>query len=368
MMMFENYKNKQMKKILECQKNNIESIRDFIGDDDPSFLFYVLGDKLGYLLDSDPSKILSKEGFERRQKINKIIKKIGPMFLHSQQIIENRKALINPNSTEQDDKVFLPEEPVIWASNHGFRDDALASVLAAHRNAYFIFGSLPQFYNTIDGVTAWLNGSIMINRKNQLSRQTLISKCNYALDLGIDLLLYPEGVWNKSPNDLSLKFWPGIYRIAKEKNTKIIPIVHYKREPYSLSKSDIIHTVVDDAVDISNMSEKQALTHLRDIFATWSYLMMERYGKSTRETEVNGYEDSKQAWETRLKQLLDTADRYDSEIEVKANYVDSKEEELIETWDDIANINNININNVGLVNDAMIRARTMKDNNFQRRF
>ncbi len=41
------------------------------------------------------------------------------------------------------------------------------------------------------------------------------------------LIVFPEGVWNKSPNALSLELWPGIYRIACETGAKIVPIVHY---------------------------------------------------------------------------------------------------------------------------------------------
>ena len=330
-------------------------------------MFYLLAEKFCYLLDDNPDNVLSKSGVERRKIINKIIKKIGPCFLHCQQVFEDRNQL-EKNKNNRDEKIVLPDEPVIWAPNHGFRDDALATVLAAYRNGYFLFGSLPQFYNTIDGVTAWLNGSILVNRKNKESRHSSIQKCERALELGADLIIFPEGVWNKTPNLLSLKLWPGVYRVAKDKNAKIIPIIHYKRELQSLDKSDLIHTVIDDPIDVSAMSEKAALDYLRDIYAYWVYLMMEKYGQSTRAEEIGESINSQMKWEQRLYERLETADRYDREIEIKADYVDIIDLELFQAWSDISNITNINNNNVYMVIDAKKKIKEMKDNNFQRRF
>ena len=358
----------KMKKILSKYDGHIGDVKDLIGDDEPSKLFYFLADKLSYLLDDNPENVLSKKGVERRRIINKIIKAVGPSLLSSKQIMEDRNKLKNSESTEIDKGITLPDEPVIWAPNHGFKDDALATVLAAYRNAYFLFGSLPQFYNTIDGITAWLNGSILVNRKNKASKQSSVAKCEKAIDLGADLIIYPEGVWNKSSNLLSLKLWPGIYRIAKEKNIKIVPIIHYKKELQLKEKNDYIHTVIDDPIDISNMGEKEALEYLRDIYAYWLYLMMEKYGQTTRKEELEGFNNSTEVWETRLKERLATADRYDREIEIKANYVEKEELELLQAWKDIANIKNITPNNIALVNDAKRKVKELEESDFQRRF
>lgn len=118
---------------------------------------------------------------------------------------------------------------------------------------------------------------------------------------GVDLLIYPEGTWNMTPNALSPDLWPGVYRIACETGAKVIPIIHYLRDN-NTSKSNPIHTVVDDPIRIDDMSEQQALSYIRDIFATWYYLMIEAYSKSTRDeilgtfsfvvaTAVRGTED-----------------------------------------------------------------------------
>lgn len=157
------------------------------------------------------------------KKIHCIIKALGPYFLKSPQLLENRNFLKNPDlggNSVPDSGIFLPDKPVIWASNHVFKDDTLATILAAKRHAYILFGSLPQFFNTLDGITAFLNGVIMTNRKVSASKKTSIAKAIRVFGYGADLMVFPEGVWNKSPNRLLLDLWPGIYRIACETGRK----------------------------------------------------------------------------------------------------------------------------------------------------
>ena len=85
-----------------------------------------------------------------------------------------------------------------------------------------------------------------------------------AMEMGADLFIFPEGVWNKSPNDLLIDFWPGVYRIAKETGADIIPMVHYVTDPSKKTKDNIIHTVVDDPISISHLTEEEALELLKE--------------------------------------------------------------------------------------------------------
>lgn len=361
-------KEEKLKKILDKYGDRINGSTDLLADGEPSKEFYFIADKLSYLMDNNPENVLSEKGIERRKKFNKVLKKLGPSFLSSNQIIENRHKLENPNSTEEDNGIELPDEPVIWAPTHGFKDDALSTILAIYRNAYFLFGSLPQFYNTVDGITAWANGSILVNRKNKESKKASVEKCKYAIDKGADLIIYPEGRWNVTPNLFALKLWPGVYRIAKEKNIKIVPVIHYKSEPHLKNKTNDIHTVVADPIDVSNMTEEEALQHLREVYAYWTYLMMEKYGKTTRKEELAGFNNATELWEYKMEALNKTADRYDHEIESVATYIPKEERELLEAWKDIANIKNITKDNIQMVEEAKQKVNEMEKNNFQRRF
>ena len=361
----EQLKEKQIDKISQKTGDNITSINDFTAGEKPSALFYILADKLNYLLDNDPNIAISEKGVMLRKKINYLIKKLGPSFLSAPQIIENRNKLLDPKSQEEDKGIEVPDRPVIWVANHSFKDDTLASILAADRNAYIMFGSLPQFFNTFDGITAWLNGTIMTNRKVKESKKASVLKANKAMAYGADIFIFPEGVWNKSPNELLLDFWPGVYRIAKDNNALVVPIVHYTED--KSDKTSTIHTVIDNPIDITKLSQEEGIELLREKMGTWYFLMMEKYGQTTREELLEGYNSSGEAWEEHLKRRVKTADRYDLEIELSAAYSPRSKVRAEDVFEPIANLEP-NKDNIQHVMHAKTLVKELKKNDFQRRF
>lgn len=82
----------------------------------------------------------------------------------------------------------------------------MGAVCAVPRHAYILFGRLPAFFNTLDGVSAWLNGVVLCNRKVAASRKTSTENAIRVLQMGGNLLIFPEGVWNKTPERLLLDF------------------------------------------------------------------------------------------------------------------------------------------------------------------
>jgi len=359
-------KYKKLKNILERQKDHIKNVNDLTAGDDPSLLFYILADKLDYLLEDEPEKCISEKGVMTRRKLNILIKKLGPLFLSNPQIIEKKSELTGDKNYT--DEIILPEEPVIWTANHAFKDDTLATILAIKRHAYILFGSVPQFYNTFDGITAWINGVAMANRKVSSSKKASMNKCIKAMEYGADLMMFSEGVWNKTPDKPLLNLWPGIYRISKETGAKVVPVVHYITDCSTKGKDNPIHTVIDTPIKIDDLSEKAALDYIRDILATWYYLMMEKYGQSTREEELSGYNNSIEAWEQSLRERVKTASRYDIEIETTADYRPKDQVNPEEVWTPIANIKNINVDNINQVIEAKKLVKQIQENDFQRRF
>lgn len=363
----ENIKERKIEEIIELFGDSITNINDLTGGKDPSLLFYILAKKLHFLLDPEDMTLFTEEAINKRKKLYKPIKTLGPLFLNNKQVFENRNTLIDENDKTPDKKIELPDEPVIWVSNHGFKDDGLATVLATTRPAYLTMGSVPYIYNTFDGFTSYLKGSIYVNRKVKASRDKIIEKACKILEQGIDLVLFPEGVWNKEPERLLIDFWPGIYRIAKENDTKIVPVVHYLKDVTTKSKKEKIHTVIDDPMSITHLNEEDGLRLLRDKIATWIYLMMEKYGKTTREETLNGLTHD-EYWESVLKGLIKTALFYDLEIELKADYRPRSKVRPEDVYENIANIENITRENVLEVEHAKTLVKKKKNIDFQRRF
>lgn len=360
-------KEKKLDQIYEKYKENLTSIEDLTAGDDPNLLFFLWVKLFGFMLDDNPDKTISEKGLKVRKYAYLLIKKLGPAFLKVPQVIEDKNELLGYKKYEDGKKIILPKEPVIWTPNHSFLDDALGSVTVAYRNAYFLFGSLPHFYNNIDALAVWLNGAVMTNRKVKNSRLASVDKATKVLKNGTDLIWYPEGVWNKSPNKLLLDFWPGIYKMAVDNGVCVVPMIHYVKDKSELDKNCLIHTVVDEPIDFSTMSEKQALEYLREVMSTWYYLMMEKYGKSTREESLNGHNDSLSAWESELEKRIAGAGAYDLSIETSYEY--QRKENILpeDVWENIANLE-ITKENASHVLSARKMVMEYKKNNFQKRF
>ena len=307
------------------KKGWITNYNDVTGGVKTSPLFPFMIRKFGKLLNPDDDSQFTKNTVRKKRVFHPIIKILGPMFLSTPIRIERR----------QKNKV---KEPVIYMANHCFKDDTLASIIAANRHAYFLMGSVPVFYNTLDGITAFFNGVVLVNRKNKASKQSSTRKCCEVLKNGADLLIFPEGVWNKTPNELILDLWPGIYRVAKETHARVVPIVHYIEDETVRKKNNRIHTVVGEPIRIDEMDEKEALVLLRDIMASVLWKLMEKYGQSTRKKELTGYSSADEAWEERLNARCKPVKYYDKEIEFTADYHSNEKIRPEDAFAPIANI------------------------------
>lgn len=377
--------------LLNEHKEGLTDYVDLVGDDlMPGPLFFHNMEKYGYLLDLDSKNASSLEKMKFRANIAiPLIHKFGKYFLKSPQIFEDRNELLAYSKRkaelekegifgaidesdlkyEKDPGIVLPDEPVIWTMNHRFKDDVLASILSMPRPFSLYVGSVPQFYNTFDGVLAYTIGSIVLNRKSRESKRASQGKAETVLKAGLDLMISPEGIWNKTPHELLVHLWRGVYRLAKKTNSKLVPIVHYIKDPTQRSpkKNNPIHTVVDNPIDITYMPEKEALEYFRDILATWYYIMMEKYGQSTRKEILNGYDNMVDAYEEIMNARMSTVDRYDSEFEKRGTYHPKEIVNPEDVFEPIASINPTK-ENILPQRYAKELVLTRKKENFQRRF
>lgn len=305
---------------------------DIFGNNPPSFIFPIMKCIAKNLLSDEVSKRLSKLSIRMRRLIHPVLKSFIPLFLEYKQVFESRNNLLGVDAP--DDPIDLPTLPVIWCSNHRFKDDIAASIRSA-RHAYILLGSLPVFFNTFSGFSAWLNGVILCNRKRKESKHAAEKACKEVLRMGTDLIIFPEGTWNKCPEKLLLDFWPGVYRIAAETNTPIVPVIHYLADPQTKYPGNVIHTVIAEPIQMDGLSEKEGLELLRNTMATWYFLMMERYGQSTRQEALCGFNTAAKAWEDFLSVHTGSIQYYDREIECAADYLSKDKIRPHDVWEPI---------------------------------
>ena len=261
---------------------------------------------LEYLKQPEPEKVVSKSGIRIRKILNPVIRIVAPLTCKYKRVIVKKSKL--PKG-----------QPIIFAPTHGFKDDVVMTVSSIPANGYILFGSLPQFYNTFDGITAWLNGSLIVDRTDTESRKAAKEKMRYAIENGANLIVFPEGVWNKSENLLILQLFGGIYDIAKETGAVVVPVATHLEGKY-------VFVSVGEALDIAVYKKTEGLAVLRDEMATLKWELMERYSYVTRNELLKG-KTPEEYWHDYIEHLISEVDFYDREVEDNAHFRSKEQKE-----------------------------------------
>ena len=341
----------RIRKLLSPLSDTVTGLADLLGAGKPSVLLPLMLRLTARQSSCDPDRMLS--GLRFRRCLHPVLRLLFPVFRSYPHVIERR--------------IQKPAGPVIWCPNHGFKDDVTATLEVA-RHAHVLFGSLPAFFNTFDGVGAWLNGAVLCNRKVKKSKQAALEACRRLLNRGEDLIIFPEGVWNKTPDKPILDLWPGIHRLARETGCQVVPVVHYLADPHKKYRGNVIHTVVCDPISMGDLTEVEGLERLRDAMATEYFLLMEKYGRTTRAELLAGFATADEAWESWLARHTGAVPYYDREIELCADYRSKLTARPEDVWQSVAAIRNIHAGNADHVLYARYLVEREKRRDFQRRF
>lgn len=232
------------------------------------FLPHIYGKQL---LSNDVDRAIGTHAVKfRAGLLHKLYLTMGRLFFEGhRQIILQKEPLPTDN------------RPLIFTPNHYFMLDPLSSIMLAEKHAYLVFGTLPHFFNTFYGPEAYLNGSILLNRRDKANRHAVVEKAVRVLEQGSGIIIFPEGGWNKTPNSLVLPLWRGVYTIARRTNALIIPMAHLLRDKK-------IYSARLKPFDICDYTDEQAaLGDLRDVIASGLWQLMENFHPQSR-TELMG--------------------------------------------------------------------------------
>lgn len=254
-----------------------------------------------YLLSNDPRRTVSPWGIRLRKLVHPLLIRVAPLFSRRRLVVVRRAAV--PSG-----------RPIIFAATHGFKDDALFTLLTVQRHAYLLFGSLPQFFGSSDGLSAWLNGAILVDRRDKASRHASKEKMVRALALGADLIYYPEGTWNKSENQLVLQLFPGIYEVAARSGALVVPVATHQ-------EGNLCYAILGEAFDLCGYDREQGLRELRDRMGALKYELIAGHSRTDRRTLLAGA-SPQGYWQRFVQGLLDEVDCYDPEVEANSAYID----------------------------------------------
>lgn len=171
---------------------------------------------------------------------------------------------------------LLRDKPAIYAVNHFcFADTPIMGRIAPKRS-YILLGK--QRLGFSDWLYFILNGVIFVDRKDKKDMAASKLAMSAYLNKGRSIVMFPEGTWNLTENQLMLPMKWGIIDIAKETGAQIVPtVLEYDREqkkcfvrfgsPMTFSPED---------------SKAESIVTLRDTMATMRWEFWERNGTFCR--------------------------------------------------------------------------------------
>ena len=152
---------------------------------------------------------------ELRKKLHFIIS----LILITDQLISKEKIhVVNDLHYSNSDK------PKIYACTHIGGNDIQRTFQVIKQPAYLMLGDPGILYRKMIYLGLKLNGVIPLETADKEDRKIAYNRAVELLENGGNLLIYPEGAWNVSPNLLVMKIFNGTVRMAQQTGAEIIPI------------------------------------------------------------------------------------------------------------------------------------------------
>ena len=203
------------------------------------------------------------KGINLRKKIHCLVS----MILKIDQLLSKEKIVIlnDKHNTESN-------RSRIYACTHIGGNDIQRSFQVIKEPAYLMLGDPGILYKMLIYQGLIMNGVIPLETPDKEDRKIAYNRALELLENGGNLLIYPEGAWNVTPNLVVMKLFNGTVRMAKETNSEIIPIAieQYNETFYfNIGKN---YTIDKD----TSKSVEELRDDLREKLATLKWEIMER--------------------------------------------------------------------------------------------
>ncbi len=175
------------------------------------------------------------------------------------------------------DQRVKTRKPVIYACTHMGGVDIETAFEAIRYPCWLFLGDPREVYKNLDGFMLSLNGVICLDSKNKTDRKIAKETAIQLLKHKGNLLIFPEGAWNISPNLPVTELFFGTVEIAFEARADIVPIAI---EFYDKKLFVAIGRNIDTSDANFNKYETNKL--LRDNLATLKWKIWESQGVKNR--------------------------------------------------------------------------------------
>lgn len=213
---------------------------------------------------------------------------------------------------------------------------------------YILQGSTEQMEHNPIFLAMWLNGMIYLDRTSTESRKDAIKKMKRILTAGSSILLFPEGGYNNTENQLIQPLFSSPYILSKELGIKVVPLITFND-----IGTDEIYVRVGEPIDLSVYEKWEAMCVLRDVMSTIVFEIIEEHVKPIKRAELP--DDSHKWWLEVRKAVYDcqkwSKDVWEEELTYYPGHGVTTPKQAREFVDKV----NVNKNNAYIFSDMLIR-------------
>lgn len=261
--------------------------------------------------------------------------------------------------------VDVPKDrPIIYANTHKFKPDLEKISISTRQPSALVASDFKNSYKTINGWYFNTRPTIFVDPYSKKDKEYTYKMMLRYLKEGNDFMIFPEAVWNLSPNKIVLDVFSGTVRAALESNAIIVctAIERYDKT-YIINRKGFIdpqeilkkHTSlsfeeINDNLDLRKKIIFECNQQLRDTLATLTFEIWNSYasefGLASRKSLSEDY------WNQFIQELTSEWPGYKLSDNVEQQFQNKKELEIQAIKQDINMLRkDLNINNLFLFAD-----------------
>ncbi len=240
------------------------------------------------------------------------------------------------------------KEVYVFCCNHSFDEDAISSLASTDRNVYMVQGSTHQMEHNPIFLAMWLNGMIYLDRMDKESRKSGIDKMRRILKSGTSVILFPEGGYNNTENQLIQPLFASPYVLSKELGVKVVPLITFND-----IGTDKIFVRVGEPLNLGEYEKQEALALLRDEMSTLVWNIMEEHVPIVKREDLSN--DPRTDWLEVRKQVYDCQKWYWDVWEEEVTYYPGHGVTTPEKSREYLEHVKVNVHNAVIFADALVR-------------
>ena len=251
------------------------------------------------------------KGVEARKKLHGLVQKIVDV----EKLMEGFKVeVLSDESTKG-------PRPRVYAVTHVARFDIEAAVEAAKEGAYIVWGDPGELYRNPERIFLEMIGMLYVDTDNKEDRHISLENMVKLLKQGGNVIIFPEGAWNITENEVVMKLFTGVIEAAIRGGADIVPMAVEK------DSNNCYYVKVGKNIDTQDMKLEDKRLHaddLRDTLATLKWGIWEHI--DSKEGGIIRSELSPDAGEKFLDGIMKDSDNgYTTDVINATRFIDKNE-------------------------------------------